>query len=72
MTTASPDPLDAVKGAIETQSPPRATDGTASKRRHRRNADAVSWYGRLLIFSTLLVAAGWEIFRLILAVITAD
>jgi hypothetical protein len=59
MTTASPDPLRVVKE-------------TTSKRRGRRKAAAVSWYGRLLIFSVLLVAAGWEIFRLILAIITLD
>ena len=32
----------------------------------------VSWYGRLLIISMLLVAAGWELFRLIIAIITFD
>jgi hypothetical protein len=71
MTTASPDPLRVVKEAIGTQSPQTTKDAT-SKRRGRRKAAAVSWYGRLLIFSMLLVAAGWEIFRLILAVITLD
>jgi hypothetical protein len=38
----------------------------------RSETTAVSWYGRLLIFSMLLVAAGWEIFRLILTAITLD
>ncbi len=32
----------------------------------------VSWYGRLLIVSMLLVAAGWELFRLIIAIVTLD
>jgi hypothetical protein len=71
MTTASPDPLRLVKEAIGTQSQ-QTTKEAISKRRVRRKAAAVSWYGRLLIFSVLLVAAGWEIFRLILAVITLD
>jgi hypothetical protein len=42
------------------------------ERRDRRKAAGVSWYGRLLIFSMLLVAAGWEFFRLILAAIISD
>jgi hypothetical protein len=71
MMTASPDPSRVVKEAIGTQSP-QTTKEAASKRRGRRKAAAVSWYGRLLIFSILLVAAGWEIFRWILAIITFD
>jgi hypothetical protein len=43
-----------------------------SKRRDRGKAATVSWYGRLLIVATLLLAAGWELFRWILAIITLD
>jgi hypothetical protein len=71
MTTASPDPLPVVKEAIGTPSP-QTTKETTSKRRDDRKPAAVSWYGRLLIFSMLLVAAGWEIFRLILTAVTLD
>ena len=39
----------------------------------RPKAATVSWYGSsLLIISTLLVATGWELFRLILAIIAMD
>jgi hypothetical protein len=64
MKTASPDRL--AKGPTGTQSPQEI------ERRDRRKAAGVSWYGRLLIFSMLLVAAGWEFFRLILAAIISD
>ena len=38
----------------------------------RRKSPTVSWYGKLLIISTLLVAGGWEFFRLIIAILTLD
>lgn len=41
-------------------------------RRHPRSGPSVSWYGRLLIVGALLVGAGWEIFRLLLTIITLD
>jgi hypothetical protein len=47
-------------------------EATTSKRQSRRKTTTVSWYGTLLIVGTLLVAAGWEIFRWILAIITLD
>jgi hypothetical protein len=59
------------KEAIGTESPQTIKEAT-SKRRDRRAAAAVSWYGCLLISSMLLGAAGWEIFRLILAILTLD
>jgi hypothetical protein len=68
MTTASTAPPPAVKKTIGTESP-QTTKEEISERAHRRT---VSWYGRLLIVSMLLVAAGWEIFRWILAIITLD
>ncbi|KQW21996.1 hypothetical protein ASC80_00900 [Afipia sp. Root123D2] len=43
-----------------------------SKRQGRRKTANVSWYGKLLIIGTLMVAAGWEIFQLILTIITPD
>lgn len=42
------------------------------RRRHVRSGPTVSWYSRLLIVGALLVAAGWEIFRLLLTIITLD
>ncbi|MGY4567156.1 hypothetical protein [Bradyrhizobium sp. USDA 3256] len=42
------------------------------RRRPRRSGPTVSWYGRLLIAGALLVAAGWEVFRLLLTLITLD
>lgn len=71
MTTASPDPSRVGKEAIETHSP-QTTEQATSKRRGRWKAAGVSWYGRLLILGMLSVAAGWEIFRLILATIPLD
>ena len=71
MTTASTEPLRATK-ARGTSSPERTKEATTSKRQSRRKATTVSWYGTLLIVGTLLVAAGWEIFRWILAIITLD
>lgn len=44
----------------------------SARRRHRRGGPTVSWYGRLLIVGALLTAAGWEIFRLLLTIITLD
>ena len=32
----------------------------------------ISWYGRFLIFGTILIAVGWELFRVVLAIITLD
>ena len=37
-----------------------------------RKMATMSWYGRVLIINMLLVAAGWELFRLIVAIITLD
>ena len=69
MTTASPDPLHKAR---RTSSPQPTKETTTSKRQGRRKTTTVSWYGTLLIVGTLLVAAGWEIFRWILAIITLD
>lgn len=71
MTTAAPTPLHVTK-ARGTPSPQPAKEATNSKRQGRRKIATVSWYGTLLIVGTLLVAAGWEIFRWILAIITLD
>ncbi|OCX29130.1 MULTISPECIES: hypothetical protein [unclassified Bradyrhizobium] len=51
--------------------PTRVVEHPAPRRRHR-DGPTVSWYGRLLIVGTLLLAAGWEIFRLLLTIITLD
>ena len=48
------------------------TQEANSGRPDNRKMATVSWYGRLLIISMLLVAAGWELFRLIIAIITLD
>jgi hypothetical protein len=71
MTLVSPEPLHATK-AHGILSPQPTKDATTSKRQGRRKTTTVSWYGTLLIIGTLLVAAGWEIFRWILAIITLD
>jgi hypothetical protein len=62
MTIASTAPPRAVREAIGAESPQTTKKGN-SKRTYQRPAAAVSWYGRFLIVSMLLVAAGWEIFR---------
>jgi len=71
MTTTSPEPLHATK-ARGASSPQPTKEATTSKRQGRRKTTTVSWYGTLLIVGTLLGAAGWEIFRWILAIITLD
>ena len=50
----------------------RRTQNESSRPRDNRKGATVSWYGKLLIVSMLLVAAGWEIFRWILMIITLD
>lgn len=71
MTTSSPSPLHVTK-ARRTPSPQPAKDRVNSKRQRRRKVGTVSWYGTLLIVGTLLIAAGWEMFRWILVIITLD
>jgi hypothetical protein len=66
MTTAS------VTKARRTSSSQLTKEETTSKRQGRRKATTVSWYGTLLIVGTLLVGAGWELFRWILAIVTLD
>ena len=50
----------------------QSTQEANSGRPDNRKMATVSWYGRLLIVSMLLVAAGWELFRLIIAIVTLD
>lgn len=71
MTIASPDPLHVTKGPGTPSSQP-TNETASSKRQGRRKVATVSRYGTLLITGTLLVAAGWEVFRWILAIITLD
>ena len=58
---------DAALGADK----PRTSAATKTTRGDRKGP-TVSWYGRLVIIATLLLAAGWEIFRLLMAVVTLD
>jgi hypothetical protein len=55
---------------------PSVSDRTGQKPRasyqRRRIGPTVSWYGRLLIVGALLVAMGWELFRLMLVVLSLD
>lgn len=62
------------RGLTETkgmQSRQKTQDANSGRPDNRKMA-TVSWYGRLLIVSMLLVAAGWEFLRLIVAIITLD
>lgn len=59
------------QGAGETKAPQKATNEN-SKRQGRRKRATVSWYGRILIIATLFVAAGWELFRWLLMIVTQD
>jgi hypothetical protein len=70
MTTLSPESSRVAKGAGEIQ-PPQTAKEANSKREGRRKVATVSWYGRLLIIATLLVA-GWELFQWVLMIITQD
>jgi hypothetical protein len=55
----------------ERGSPREVDDESNAQRRDRRGA-TVSWYGKLLIVSMLLTGAAWEVFKLILTIITLD
>lgn len=58
-------------GSRQVKLPPRA--GAAPPRRRLPvTSPSVPWYGKLLIIAMLLVAAGWEIFRLLLWIVTLD
>jgi hypothetical protein len=70
MTTPSPGPLHVTK-ARRTPSPQPAKDRANSKWQRRRKVATVS-FGTLLIVGALSIAAGWEIFRQILVIITLD
>lgn len=37
-----------------------------------RISPKVSWYGKILIVGALLVAFGWELFHLIITLVTLD
>jgi fatty acid desaturase len=71
MTILSPESSRVAEGAGEIQ-PHQTAKGANSKRDDRRKVATVSWYGRLLIIATLLVAAGWELFQWVLMIITQD
>jgi hypothetical protein len=71
MTTLPPEPSRVTNGARVIQ-PPKTAKEADSKRRGRKKASAVSWYGRLLIIATLLIAAGLELFQWVLMIITQD
>ena len=65
------DASDSDAHAVATSAPTPTLD-QSMRRRHLRNGPTVSWYGRLLIVGALLVAAGWQIFQLLLTIITLD
>ncbi|QOZ28507.1 hypothetical protein XH93_36645 [Bradyrhizobium sp. CCBAU 51753] len=65
------DARDSHARAVATSAPTPTIDQPV-RRRHLRRGPTISWYGRLLIVGALLVAAGWEIFRLLLTIITMD
>jgi hypothetical protein len=71
MTTLSAESSRVAKGAGEIQ-PPQTAKEANSKREGQRKLATVSWYGRLLIIATLLVAAGWELSQWVLMIITQD
>lgn len=55
----------------EPREPSRSADGSNSRRQDRHSA-TVSWYGKLVIVSVLVMGAAWEVFKWILAIITLD
>jgi hypothetical protein len=62
------------QGLTETtgmQSRQKTQEANSGQRANRKRV-TVSRYGRLLTISMLLVATGWELFRLIIAIITLD
>ena len=73
---AHPGSTDAGAASVNSGTAPlndrTTTPGTSSPQQRRRSGPTVSWYSRLLIVGALLVVAGWEIFRLLLAVLTLD
>lgn len=65
-------PPGTVADPVAKAATPTSKAETRAKSRRRPKTSTVSWYGSLLIISTLLVAAGWELFRLILAIVVLD
>jgi hypothetical protein len=69
-TSVGPQPVN--RKAIEIRSPQPPKAQQAPQGLNRRKSATVFRYGSLLTISMLLVAAGWELFRLIIAIITLD
>ena len=74
ITTLAASPDRALQALAEPPTKEAMATPKAAKtgERGRLKAATVSSYGSLLIISTLLVATGWELFRLILAIIAMD
>jgi hypothetical protein len=72
IAAASPDRAHLATVAAGSRSSQATTSEANSGQRRRRKAATASWYGSLLIISALLVAASWELCRLILAIFTLD
>ncbi|MEY9123249.1 hypothetical protein [Bradyrhizobium yuanmingense] len=51
---------------------PRPTAARKTPQRLVRINPTVSWYGKILIVGALLVAFGWELFHLVITLLTLD
>lgn len=51
---------------------PPVAAGTRKRRPVRQTRPRVAWYATLLIVMTLLLGAGWELWRWLLLIITLD
>lgn len=51
---------------------PAATHAARHRSNNRDRRPRVSWYGALLILLMLTIAAGWELWRLLLLALTLD
>ena len=63
---------DRERAAAPQPTSPAAARGTRQRPDNRAPHARVSWYGALLIVLMLTIAAGWELWRLLLLALTLD
>lgn len=61
-------------GVSELRTSARPRPGTLEQpsRKRTRIGPTVSWYGKILVIGALLITFGWELFHLIIALVTLD
>ncbi|PIT02050.1 hypothetical protein TSA1_15710 [Bradyrhizobium nitroreducens] len=60
------------RAADQSAVPHQTRAAKASRRKWVRISPTVSWYGKILVIGALLVTFGWELFHLIITLMTLD